>query len=263
MVNESILKVEVVNNKIALLTLNNPKKRNPLSLKLINMLQKELNKIKKNRKIKVLIIESSGPSFCSGHDLKEVKSFSKNQDKLQDLFKKCSKMMMYIRKLPQPVIASVDGIAAAAGCQLVASCDLVIASKNSKFQTPGVNIGLFCSTPMVAISRKISSKDMMYMLLTGELVNAKEAKEFKLVNKVVTKKSLKKEVLRIANNISSKSTQSIVIGKEAFYNQLEMPIESAYAYTSRVMAKNMKSNDAREGIKAFIEKRRPIWTDKK
>ena len=261
--NKNILLEEIKYKNILTLTLNNSEKRNPLSIELIDKIQSTLNNLKKNKIIKVLIIKSTGPTFCSGHNLKEISAYSNSRKRLLEIFRKCSKMMLGIRKLPQPVIASVDGIAAAAGCQLVASCDLVIASKNSKFQTPGVNIGLFCSTPMVAISRKISSKDMMYMLLTGELVNAKEAKEFKLVNKVVTKKSLKKEVLRIANNISSKSTQSIVIGKEAFYNQLEMPIESAYAYTSRVMAKNMKSNDAREGIKAFIEKRRPIWTDKK
>lgn len=258
---KKILKTEVVDNKICYLILNNPAKRNPLSLCLIELLQNELDKVAKNRNIKVIIIKSSGPSFCSGHDLKEVKSFSKSQLKLQELFNKCSKMMLSIRKLNQPVIACVDGVASAAGCQLVASCDLVIATKNSKFQTPGVNIGLFCSTPMVAVSRKIAPKDMMYMLLSGETIKAEQAKDFKLVNNVVSKSLLEKEILKIAKNICSKSTESIVIGKEAFYNQLEMPIEDAYKYTSKIMAKNMKSYDAKEGISAFIEKRSPVWKD--
>ncbi len=258
---KKILKTEVIDNKICYFILNNPAKRNPLSLCLIELLQNELDKVAKNRNIKVLIIKSSGPSFCSGHDLKEVNNFSKSQLKLQELFNKCSKMMLSIRKLNQPVIACVDGVASAAGCQLVASCDLVIATKNSKFQTPGVNIGLFCSTPMVAVSRKIAPKDMMYMLLSGETIKAEQAKDFKLVNKVVSKSLLEKEILKIANHICSKSTESIVIGKQAFYNQLEMPIEDAYKYTSKIMAKNMKSYDAKEGISAFIEKRSPVWKD--
>ncbi len=259
---EPILDVSIKNKKICFLTLNNPKKRNPLSMDLISRLQKEFDTIKKNKDIKVIIIQSTGPSFCSGHDLKEVKKVSQSHNKLNDIFEKCSRMMLSIIKLPQPVIASVDGIASAAGCQLVASCDLVVASKKSKFQTPGVNIGLFCSTPMVAISRKISAKDMMYMLLSGEAINAQEAKDFKLVNKVVSSSSLKKITLKIATNISLKSTQSILIGKEAFYNQLEMPIAKAYEYTSKVMTRNMNSDDAKEGIKAFIEKRTPVWKNK-
>ena len=167
--------------------------------------------------------------------------------------------MMTFREVPQPVIACVDGIAAAAGCQLIASCDLVIATKTSTFQTPGVNIGLFCSTPMVAISRKISSKDMMNMLLLGEKISASEAEKIKLINKVFLKKDLKKEVLNIAGKIIKKSNQSIKIGKLAFYKQLDMSIEKAYEYTSQVMTKNMGFNDAKEGIEAFIEKRSPNW----
>ncbi|OUX16989.1 MAG: hypothetical protein CBE11_00530 [Rickettsiales bacterium TMED251] len=259
---ENILKVNILYEKIAVFTLTNPNRRNPLSLSLIYLLQKELDKIKKNKTVKVLVIQSTGPSFCSGHDLKEVEKFSKSKVKLLDLFNKCSKMMLSIRKLTQPVIACVDGLASAAGCQLVASCDLVIASKSSKFQTPGVNIGLFCSTPMVAVSRKLATKDMMFMLLSGQVIKAEEAKNFKLVNKVVTKPLLQKEVMKIAMNISKKSTQSIIIGKEAFYNQLEMSIEDAYRYTAKVMAKNMEKYDAKEGIKAFIEKRSPVWKDK-
>ena len=168
-------------------------------------------------------------------------------------------MMLSVRYLPQPVIASVDGLAAAAGCQLVASCDLAFASKNSCFQTPGVNIGLFCSTPMVAISRKILTKNMMYMLLSGDELSALEAEKIGLINKVFSKQNLKKEVLTIAYKISQKSNQSIKIGKEAFYKQLEMNIEKAYDYTSKVMTKNMGFVDAKEGIEAFLEKRKPTW----
>ena len=167
-----ILLTKIIEGNICEIILNNPTKRNPLSLELIQLLQNLFNSLKKNKKIKVILLKSTCPSFCSGHDLNEVNSFSNSKSKLLNLFKKCSKMMMTIRELPQPVIACIDGVAAAAGCQLVASCDLAIATNKSFFQTPGVNIGLFCSTPMVAISRKISSKDMMYMLLTGEKISA-------------------------------------------------------------------------------------------
>ena len=254
-----ILNTELRNKCIYTMTLNNPVKRNPLSLELINTIQKELIYIKKNKNIKVVIIKSTGPSFCSGHDLKEVKQSSLSKDKLIELFKTCSKMMLSIRSLHLPVIACIDGVAAAAGCQLVASCDLAIASKKSSFQTPGVNIGLFCSTPMVSISRKVQIKDIMYMLLTGDALNASKAKEIGLINEVVMKKDLDKKVFKIANKIASKSFQSIKIGKEAFYNQLEMPIADAYAYTSKVMTLNMQAREAKEGINAFIEKRKPVW----
>ena len=254
-----ILNTELINKCIYTMTLNNPVKRNPLSLELINTIQKELIYIKKNKNIKVVIIKSTGPSFCSGHDLKEVKQSSSSKDKLIELFKTCSKMMLSIRSLHLPVIACIDGVAAAAGCQLVASCDLAIASKKSSFQTPGVNIGLFCSTPMVSISRKVQIKDIMYMLLTGDALNASKAKEIGLINEVVMKKDLEKKVLKIANKIASKSFQSIKIGKEAFYNQLEMPISEAYDYTSKVMTLNMQASEAKEGVNAFIEKRKPVW----
>ena len=255
----AIINTKFVKKNIYTIKLSNPKKRNPLSSELIKSLQIEFNNIKKNKSIKVVIIEATGPSFSAGHDLNEVKQSAKSERMLLNLFNKCSKMMLSIRHLPQPVIACVDGIAAAAGCQLVASCDLAFASKNSYFQTPGVNIGLFCSTPMVAISRKISSKDMMYMLLSGEKISATEAENFKLINKVFPKKSLKKEVLNIATKITKKSNQSIKVGKIAFYKQLDMNIEKAYEYTSKVMTKNMGFNDAKEGIQAFIEKRSPNW----
>ena len=255
----SLINTKIEKNNIYIIELNDPAKRNPLSLELIKSLQKEFDNLKKNKFIKVVVIQSKGPSFSSGHDLNEVKRSAKSEKKLLNLFKACSKMMLTIRYLPQPVIACVDGIAAAAGCQLVASCDLAFASKNSFFQTPGVNIGLFCSTPMVAISRKVLPKDMMYMLLSGDKISALEAEKIKLINKVFIKKQLKKEVMTIAIKITKKSNQSITIGKEAFYKQLDMNIEKAYDYTSEVMTKNMGFNDAQEGIQAFIEKRKPDW----
>ena len=255
----SLINTKVEKKNIYIIELNNPRKRNPLSLELITCLQNQFDYIKKNKQIKAVIVQSTGLAFSAGHDLNEVRKSAKSEKKLLNLFKACSKMMLSIRYLPQPVIACVDGVAAAAGCQLVASCDLAFASTSSFFQTPGVNIGLFCSTPMVAISRKILPKDMMYMLLSGEKISAKDAEKIKLINKVFPKKTLKKEVIKIATNITKKSNQSIKIGKLAFYKQLDMNIEKAYEYTSRVMTKNMGFNDAKEGIEAFIEKRNPNW----
>ncbi|MBF96608.1 MAG: Enoyl-CoA-hydratase [Alphaproteobacteria bacterium MarineAlpha9_Bin4] len=251
---------KIINNNICEITLNNPLKRNPLSLELITSLQALFHKLKKSKMVKVVILKSTGPSFCSGHDLNEVRKLSKSKVRLLNLFKKCSQMMMTVRELPQPVIACVDGLAAAAGCQLVASCDLVIATKESTFQTPGVNIGLFCSTPMVAISRKVAPKDMMYMLLTGDQITAKEAKEYKLINIITNKKQFQKQIDIITNKLQKKSFQSIKIGKVAFYNQLEMDLGKAYNYTSQVMTKNMQVKDAKEGIEAFVKKRTPNWT---
>ena len=254
-----LINTKIIKKNIYIIELNNPKKMNPLSLSLIKKLQNEFDKLNDNKLIKVIILQSTGASFSSGHDLKEVKEAAYSKKKLLNLFKTCSKMMLSIRYLPQPVIACVDGIAAAAGCQLVASCDLAFASKSSSFQTPGVNIGLFCSTPMVAISRKVLPKDILYMLLSGDKISASKAQSIKLINKTFSKTSLKNEVLKIATKIASKSNQSIIIGKEAFYNQLEMPLEKAYEYTSKVMTMNMSFNDAKEGIQAFIEKRKPNW----
>ncbi len=256
----NILIHKIFNDNVLEITLNNPTKRNPLSLQIIISLQKVLDKLKKDKKIKVVLLKSTGASFCSGHDLKEVRKYSSSHLKLLDLFKRCSKMMISLREIPQPVIACVDGIAAAAGCQLVASCDLAIATKSSYFQTPGVNIGLFCSTPMVAISRKIAPKDMMYMLLTGEKITAQEAKDYKLINIVVSKKEFNLRIESIVKNLNKKSFESIKIGKIAFYKQLEMSLSSAYNYTSKVMTKNMQINDAKEGIDAFVKKRVPNWS---
>ena len=258
--NKNILLEEIKYKNILTLTLNNSEKRNPLSIELIDKIQSTLNNLKKNKIIKVLIIKSTGPTFCSGHNLKEISAYSNSRKRLLEIFRKCSKMMLDIRKIPQPVIACVDGIAAAAGCQLVASCDLAFSSPQSYFQTPGVNIGLFCSTPMVAISRKVAAKDIMYMLVTGEKITAKEAKDFRLINKIINRKNLNASVLKLAKNISEKSSQSIKIGKEAFYNQLELSNKKAYDYTSEVMTKNMEAKDAKEGVTAFLEKRTPKWT---
>ena len=258
--NKNILLEEIKYKNILTLTLNNSEKRNPLSIELIDKIQSTLNNLKKNKIIKVLIIKSTGPTFCSGHNLKEISAYSNSRKRLLEIFRKCSKMMLDIRKIPQPVIACVDGTAAAAGCQLVASCDLAFSSPQSYFQTPGVNIGLFCSTPMVAISRKVAAKDIMYMLVTGEKITAKEAKDFRLINKIINRKNLNASVLKLAKNISEKSSQSIKIGKEAFYNQLELSNKKAYDYTSEVMTKNMEAKDAKEGVTAFLEKRTPKWT---
>ena len=221
----------------------------------------KLEKKKNNKSIKVVTLFANGNNFCAGHDLKELK-LDKSEKRFKEIFELCSQLMTRIVKLPKPVIAGVQGIATAAGCQLVASCDLAIAAKNATFATPGVNIGLFCSTPMVAVSRNVSKKRTMEMLLMGNFINANKALDFGLINNVVEDKKLKDETLKIAKNIATKSTATVAIGKEAFYKQLEMSLEDAYAYTSKVMSSNMLEKDAQEGISAFIENRDPIWSDK-
>jgi len=246
---------------IAILTLNRPKQQNALSTDLMRALISKLDKIKNNKNIKVVTLFANGNNFCAGHDLKELK-LDKSEKRFKEIFELCSQLMTRIVKLPKPVIAGVQGIATAAGCQLVASCDLAIAAKNAKFATPGVNIGLFCSTPMVAVSRNVSKKRTMEMLLMGNFINANKALDFGLINNVVQDEKLKDETLKIAKNISTKSTTTVAIGKEAFYKQLEMGLEDAYVYTSKVMSSNMLEKDAQEGISAFIENRDPIWSDK-
>ena len=246
------------NGNIASLVLNRPKSHNSLSKDLLDELLYEIDFIKNNKKIKVLIIAANGPSFCAGHDLKEIKE-NNSKSFYEKLFNLCSKLMLSIVELPIPVIAKVHSTATAAGCQLVATCDLAISSKEAKFATPGVNIGLFCSTPMVALSRNISRKHAMEMLLTGEKINADEAVNYGLINKSVPNNLLDKTVNEIANVIASKSPRTIAIGKKAFYKQLELNIAKAYSYTSEVMTYNMMQNDAREGIDAFLEKRNPDW----
>ena len=255
-INNILIYKEIDN--VAYLTLNRPKAQNALSTDLLENLLTELKKIELNKSIRVVVISSNGKNFCSGHDLKEL-AIDKRKERFKKLFQLCSEVMMKIVKLPKPVIASVKGTATAAGCQLVASCDLAIASKNSKFATPGVNIGLFCSTPMVAVSRNVNKKQTMEMLLLGNLISPSKAKEIGLINQIVENDKLESKTMDIANKIASKSAATVAIGKEAFYKQLEMGLEDAYKYTSKVMTINMLEKDAQEGINAFLDHRDPKW----
>ena len=255
------VKVKNLSGGISIVTIDEPKTYNSLSFKNLNDLIKVFKKLDKDNKTKVIILEGSGKGFSAGHNLKEVKNL-KVRSKYLKLFNLCSKLMLNIVEGRKPVIAKVHGSAFAAGCQLAASCDLAYASTDAKFATPGVNIGLFCSTPMVAVSRKIGKKRMMKMLLTGEPINARYAKEIGLINDCFPKNKLNSKVLEVAKVISAKSNLSIKIGKKAFYKQLEMPLKKAYAYTSKMMTLNMMSMDAREGISAFLEKRKPNWKNK-
>tara|TARA_B100000941_G_scaffold252454_1_gene199568 strand:- start:2715 stop:3485 length:771 start_codon:yes stop_codon:yes gene_type:complete len=255
--NIKVIKLKTISRVI----INEPNTYNSLSFKNLNDLIKVFKKLDDDKETKVIILEGAGKGFSAGHNLKEVRSLKKKQ-KYQKLFNLCSKLMMQIVEGRKPVIAKVHGAAYAAGCQLAASCDLAYSTKDALFATPGVNIGLFCSTPMVAVSRKINRKPMMKMLLTGDPIKAKYAKEIGLINDCFSKSKLNSEVLKIAKKIASKSNLTIKIGKQTFYEQLEMPLRKAYAHTSRMMTINMMAMDAKEGISAFIEKRRPIWKDK-
>ena len=257
----SNIKIKRINSQISSIIIDEPKTYNSLSFKNLSDLLKSLKKLDTDKKVKVIIIEGAGKGFSAGHNLKEVKSLKK-KDKYQKLFNLCSQVMLQIIEGKKPVIAKVHGAAFAAGCQLVASCDLAYSTKDSLFATPGVNIGLFCSTPMVAVSRKINRKPMMHMLLTGEPIKANYAKEIGLINDHFSKSKLNNEVLKVAKNIASKSNLTIKIGKRAFYKQLEMPLRNAYKFTSKMMTLNMMSKDAKEGISAFIEKRKPNWKNK-
>ena len=256
-----VILVKNLGNGIKNITINDPKTYNSLSFATLRSLLNTFKKLDKDNTTKVIILEGAGKGFSAGHNLKEVKNLKKRSKYLK-LFNLCSKLMLQIVEGRKPVIAKVHGAAYAAGCQLATSCDLAYSTKDATFATPGVNIGLFCSTPMVAVSRKISRKRMMKMLLTGEPINAKYAKEIGLINDCFSKSNLNKEVLKVAKTIASKSNLTIKIGKQAFYKQLEMPIRKAYAYTSRMMTLNMMSKDAHEGISAFLNKRKPKWKNK-
>jgi enoyl-CoA hydratase/carnithine racemase len=251
---------------IAVLTLNRPQARNSLSEAMLEALGDALTAIAHERAVRAVVIAANGPAFSAGHDLKEINAHRADPDRGRAYFKHimglCSAMMQQIVMLPQPVIATVGATATAAGCQLVASCDLAIASHTAKFATPGVNIGLFCSTPMVALSRNVSRKHAMEMLLTGELISAEEAARIGLVNRVVGAGHEHAEALKLAEKIAGKSASTVKIGKEAFYRQAEMPLAEAYKYASEVMVENMLARDAEEGIGAFIEKREPHWEDR-
>ena len=255
------IKVKNLSGGISIITINEPKTYNSLSYKNLIDLIRVFQKVDKDKKIKVIILEGAGKGFSAGHNLKEVKNL-KRKNRYQKLFNLCSKLMLQIVEGKKPVIAKVHGAAYAAGCQLVASCDLAYSTKEALFATPGVNIGLFCSTPMVAVSRKINRKPMMKMLLTGEPIRANYAKDIGLINDYFSKSKLNKEVLKVAKKIASKSNLTIKIGKQAFYKQLEMPLRKAYAYTSKMMTINMMALDAKEGISAFLEKRKPKWRNK-
>ena len=244
---------------VATLTLNRPAARNALSTGLMSALQAEIDAIASDPAVRVVVIAANGPAFCAGHDLREVRG-TPTRTAYEALFAQCSALMLSIMRLPQPVIARVHATATAAGCQLVATCDLAVAAESAKFATPGVNIGLFCSTPMVAVSRNLGRKQTMEMLLTGDMIDANAALEAGLVNKSVPDTELDTAIGEYCTQIVSKSPLTLKIGKEAFYRQLEMPLDDAYAYASEVMVTNMLARDAGEGIDAFLEKRAPEWT---
>ena len=260
------LVLEELENGVMRLILNDEKRRNALSENMLDALHEKIMDSAENPKIRVVVISAKGPVFCAGHDLKEITQARDYKDDgiiyFQNLFDKCSEVMKGIVTNPKPVIAEVNGIATAAGCQLVASCDLAIASDASKFATPGVNIGLFCSTPMVALSRNVSNKHAMEMLLTGDMVDSKRAEQIGLINFSCAEKVLSDEVNALAKKIASKSSLTLSVGKRAFYQQSEMTLGEAYAYTAKIMVDNMLKKDAKEGISAFLTKRKPQWQDK-
>ena len=264
--NNNILKSSITSDGILRLVLNNPDNHNVLSEEMMSNMQSSLDESIKTKQVRVIIISAVGPTFSAGHDLKELTKERQNSDKGKSYYKKimtkCSNLMQAIVNNPKPVIAEINGTATAAGCQLVASCDLAYASDKSKFATPGVNIGLFCSTPMVAVSRNISNKHSMEMLLEGDLISADKAEKIGLINKSMNESILKEQTLKIAQKISKKSALTLKIGKEAFYKQINMNLSDAYDYASNVMVENMLKLDAEEGIDAFINKRTPNWQDK-
>ena len=250
-------------NAIAHLKMNAPEKLNALSEEMLSALQSQFDSLQNDHHIRAVILSGAGKAFCAGHDLKEMTAGRQAEDGgkayFTELFQKCARMMTSIQKLPQPVIAQVHGIATAAGCQLVASCDMAVAADSTRFGVNGVNIGLFCSTPMVALSRNIPRKQAFEMLTTGQFINAERARELGLVNRIVSEDELEEATTELAETVASKLAVAVKIGKEAFYNQLQMPLSEAYDYTGSVMAENMLFRDTEEGISAFIEKRDPNW----
>ena len=257
----SYISIQSSNNGIFRIKLNDPSTYNSLSLGMLKSIIAAFKDLDKDERTRVIIIEGSGKGFSAGHNLKEVRSL-KGKPNYNKLFTLCSELMMVITNSNKPVIAKVHGAAFAAGCQLVATCDLALSTNEAKFCTPGVNIGLFCSTPMVALSRNVNRKKAMKMLLTGDPISAQHAKEIGLINDHFADSTLEEEVLKLAENIASKSKKVVKIGKKAFYKQLELPLDKAYKYTSKVMSENMMALDAKEGISAFLEKRTPKWKDK-
>ena len=262
---ESILLREPSDEGILRLTLNDTARRNALSDSMLGELRQALDQAASDASVRVIVLAANGPAFCAGHDLKEMTRGRQAPDRgrayFTELMANCSGVMQAIVNNPKPVIAEVGGVATAAGCQLVASCDLAYASPAARLATPGVNIGLFCSTPMVALSRNVENKFAMEMLLTGDLVEAERAAAIGLVNRVVPEAELTEYTTGIARKIASKSSMTLATGKKAFYQQREMPLADAYEFASNVMVENMLKRDAEEGIGAFIEKRAPQWTD--
>ncbi len=245
-------------NGVATLTLNRPKKFNALSEAMLITLQEELDAIAKNESVRLVILQGAGKVFCAGHDLKEMIA-NRKEAYYHSLFKQCSKMMMTLNQMPQPIIAKVHGIATAAGCQLVAACDLAVAAEDTRFATSGINVGLFCSTPAVPVSRNIPRKQAMELLLTGEFIDANTALSWGLLNRVAPLEKLDDEIQKLADAILSKSSVAVFTGKKMFYKQLETKMEDAYAYAGDIMACNMMAEDVSEGVDAFINKRQAVW----
>lgn len=243
---------------VATLTLNRPKARNALSVGLMAALQGALEAVHDDRSVRAVVLAGAAPAFCAGHDLKEMRA-TPTRESYEALFAQCAKLMLTIGRVRPPVIAKVAGIATAAGCQLVASCDLAYCADTARFATPGVNIGLFCSTPMVALTRAVGRKAAMEMLLLGDLIDAEEAERIGLVNRAVPADQLDEVVAGVAEKIASKSPLTLAVGKEAFHRQIDLDVEAAYAYAAQVMTENMMARDAAEGIDAFIAKREPVW----
>src|SRR5215469_5296721 len=243
------------------LTLNRPEARNALSIELMTALLEALGRAAKDPKTRVVVIAGAGPTFCAGHDLRELRE-DPRREIYERIFALCSELMLAIVRLPKPVIAEVHGVATAAGCQLVATCDLAVAAEDARFATPGVNIGLFCSTPMVALTRAVGRKAAMEMLLTGKLIDAETAQAIGLINRVVPREGLRDAVDGLAREIASKSALTVKIGKEAFYRQAELDLAAAYRYAAEIMTTNMLARDAGEGIDAFLAKRAPGWQDR-
>ncbi|WP_339759469.1 enoyl-CoA hydratase [uncultured Sulfitobacter sp.] len=258
----TILEVES-DGAVARLIMNAPERLNALSDEMLAALQTTLDDIATTPSIRVVTLAGRGKAFCAGHDLKQMTAMRQAQDggaaAFKDLFERCSRVMARIQSMPQPVIAQVHGIATAAGCQLVATCDMAVAAEGTRFGVNGVNIGLFCSTPMVALSRNIPRKHAFEMLTTGEFIDASRAQELGLVNRVVPEQDLAMETQALSDKIAAKLGVAVKIGKQAFYNQLQMPTDQAYAYTGDVMVENMLHRDTEEGISAFLEKRDPAW----
>ena len=262
--NSPLLREDVGN--IAVLTLDRPQARNSLSEAMLAALQQELDRLAGETRVHAVVLAANGLAFSAGHDLKELTAHRADADGgrgyVRHIMESCGAMMLAILRLPQPVIAAVEATATAAGCQLVATCDLAVASRSAKFSTPGVHIGLFCSTPMVALSRSVGRKHAMEMLLTGDMTSADDARRIGLVNRVVEPGAARDEALKLARKIAAKSAAVVRLGKEAFYRQLEMDVVEAYNYANEIMLKNMMTHDAEEGISAFVEKRTPVWEDR-